>query len=89
MKEIITSNRFKRDYKSAAKRNLDLDRLREVIELLASGSPSPTRSYPHKLKGNYVGFWECHIEPDWLLIYKIQGNVLELAATGTHADLFR
>ncbi len=89
MKEIIYSNRFKRDYKLATKRQLKLQKLHDIVRLLASDAPIPERCSPHKLKGNYFGFWECHVEPDWLLIYKIEGEFIELAATGTHADLFR
>ena len=89
MKAIIHSNRFKRDYKLAAKRQLNLEKLHDVILLLASDADLPERCKPHKLKGNYYGYWECHVEPDWLLIYKIDGEFIELAATGTHADLFQ
>ncbi len=89
MKDIIHSNRFKRDYKLAAKRQLNVNKLHEIIRLLASSAPLPERCNPHKLKGDYFGYWECHVEPDWLLIYKIGAEFIELAATGTHADLFR
>ena len=89
MKEIIYSNRFKRDYKLAAKRHLNLEKLHDVIRMLAVDVALPERCKPHKLKGNYFGYWECHVEPDRLLIYKIDGEFIELAATGTHADLFR
>jgi mRNA interferase YafQ len=89
MKLIIQSNRFKRDYKLAVKRRLNLGKLREIISLLANDKELPARCSPHKLKGEYFGFWECHIEPDWLLIYKFDAALLELAAMGTHADLFK
>lgn len=89
MKNIIQSNRFKRDYKLATKRQLNLAKLHDFIQLLASDTPLPERASPHKLRGEYFGYWECHIEPDWLLIYKIDAEYVELVATGTHADLFR
>lgn len=89
MKEIIQSSRFRRDYKLVTKRHLNLNKLREIITLLASDTQLPARCNPHKLKREYYGFWECHIEPDWLLIYKIGVEYIELAATGTHADLFK
>ena len=89
MKEIIYSNRFKRDYKLAAKRHLNLEKLHDDIRMLANDAARPERCKPHKLNGNYFGYWECHVEPDWLLIYKIDGEFIELAATGTHADLFQ
>ena len=89
MKNIIQSNRFRRDYKLAMKRQLNLEKLHEIIRLLAADAELPEQCKPHRLKGNYFGFWECHIEPDWLLIYKFEADVIELAATGTHSDLFR
>jgi mRNA interferase YafQ len=89
MKLIIRSNRFKRDYKLAIKRQLNLEKLHDIIRLLANDLVLPERCNPHRLRGNYFGYWECHIEPDWLLIYKFDADLLELAATGTHADLFR
>ena len=89
MKEIIQSNRFRRDLKRIKKRDYDLAKLAEIIDLLAQEEPLPARCRPHKLVGDYQGFWECHIEPDWLLIYDITDKLIELAATGTHADLFR
>jgi mRNA interferase YafQ len=89
MKDIIQSNRFKRDYKLAAKRRLNMERLHNILRLLATDTSLPERCNPHKLKGEYFGYWECHVEPDWLLIYKIDAEYIELVATGTHADLFR
>ena len=89
MKEIVRSNRFKRDYKQAEKRRQNLQKLQEVVRLLANDQPLPERCNPHRLKGNYVGYWECHVEPDWLLIYKFDAEFLELAAMGSHSDLFR
>jgi mRNA interferase YafQ len=89
LKDIIRSNRFKRDFKLAVKRQQNLDKLSEVIGLLANDESLPERCNPHRLKGNYVGYWECHIEPDWLLIYKFDDQFLELAAMGSHSDLFK
>jgi mRNA interferase YafQ len=89
MKQIIRSNRFKRDFKRALKRGLDSRKLAEVLELLMADQPLPARCRPHRLSGEYLGFWECHIEPDWLLIYDVGPDFLELAATGSHSDLFR
>ncbi len=89
MKDIIQSNRFRRDYKVAVKRQLNLEKLHDVIRLLAEDAALPERCKPHRLKGNYFGYWECQVEPDRLLIYKIDTEFIELAATGTHSDLFR
>ena len=88
MKQIIQSNRFKRDVKRVLKRGLNIGKFEIILGLLVEGAPLPDRCRPHKLSGNYLGFWECHIEPDWLLIYDTGSDFVELAATGSHADLF-
>ncbi len=80
---------FKKDFKLAQKRGQDLGKLRQVIEILTSGKPLPESYDDHPLRGNYVGMRDCHIEPDWILIYAIQDDELILRRTGTHADLFR
>jgi len=91
MKYIIErSSLFKKDYKTVKKRGYDISLLLEVIEILANGEILPEKYKDHELKGKYIGFRECHITPDWLLIYKIKENLLILALTrtGTHSDLF-
>lgn len=90
MLNIVMSNHFKRDLKLARKRGLDISLLDEVVTQLASEIPLAAKYRDHDLKGNYAGFRECHILPDWLLIYRIDGNdlMLFLARTGTHSDLF-
>jgi mRNA interferase YafQ len=74
--------------KLAQKRGKDMARLREVLSLLIEGSPLPPRCKDHSLSGDWKHFRDCHIEPDWLLIYKIDGDDLHLVRTGTHSDLF-
>lgn len=88
--EIVISNQFKKDLKLARKRGLKLDKLREVIDTLAEKQSLEDRYRDHNLTGDHKGFRECHIEPDWLLIYRIDDNLLELFLfrTGTHSDLF-
>lgn len=72
------------------KRGAQARKLSEVLELLAADQPLPERCRPHKLVGEWNGFWECHIEPDWLLVYDLDDpDALTLVATGSHADLFR
>lgn len=88
MPEIIQSNRFRRDLKLARKRGYDLAKLGRIIDMLAAGEPLPARCRPHRLSSEYGGLWECHVEPDWLLVYDVTEEFVELAATGTHADLF-
>ena len=89
-RDIIWTSKFKKDYKTIIKRNLDINRLDEVIRILARGDELPQQYNDHSLSGNWKGFRECHIAPDWLLIYSIEDNnlVLVLSRTGTHSDLF-
>ena len=91
MLEIVPSNQFKKDLKLAKKRGLNLNHLRDAVNTLAQQKKLEDRYRDHNLTGVYQGLRECHIEPDWLLIYRIDGNALELFLfrTGTHSDLFR
>lgn len=91
MYEILASNHFKKDLKIAQKRGCNLDKLTEVINLLAQEKTLGEQYRDHSLSGNYSGFRECHIEPDWLLIYRIDEGALELFLfrTGTHSDLLK
>jgi addiction module toxin, RelE/StbE family len=84
------TTQFKKDYKLAMKRGLKIALLDEVIRTLANGVPLPDKNNDHALTGNWIGHRECHVLPDWLLIYRIDGDVLvlTLARTGTHSDLF-
>ena len=88
--EVRFTTRFKKDYKAIQKRNLDISLLHTVIFLLAEGEVLPEQYKDHALTGNYQGARECHIKPDWLMIYNIYEEVLvlELMRTGTHSDLF-
>lgn len=74
--------------KSVKKRNLNLDLLIDVIDILAEGKKLPEKNKDHELIGNWNGHRECHIQPDWLLIYKVESNILMLYRTGSHSDLF-
>jgi mRNA interferase YafQ len=81
---------FKRDYKLAKKRGQKIELLQEVVTLLAEGKTLPEKNKDHALTGNWIGHRECHILPDWLLVYRIEDDVLvlTLTRTGTHSDLF-
>ena len=81
---------FRKDYKKAKKRRLPLEKLKEVVDLLAMGQPLPERNRDHALTGDWVGHRECHIQPDWLLIYRVEEDVLVLTMTrtGMHSELF-
>lgn len=90
MLTIEYGSRFKADYKRALKRGCNPAKLEAILTILQNGGTLPAKNKDHALIGNYKGWRECHIEPDWLLIYKIDGNrlVLLLNRTGTHSDLF-
>lgn len=90
MLKIVLSNRFKKDLKIASKRKYNLNLLDEIVQKLASGESLPDKNRDHSLTGDYAGFRECHIQPDWLLVYRIEKNelLLFLFRTGTHSDLF-
>lgn len=81
---------FKKDYKRIVRRGYDVRLLEKVIGLLAEQKPLPEHYHDHNLTGNYAGCRECHITPDWLLIYEVDGNelILYLTRTGSHSDLF-
>ncbi len=85
---IRRTTQFKRDYKRMKRRGKRLERLREVVQQLAAGQPLEDRYRDHPLLGGYRGTRECHIEPDWLLIYEVTEEELVLIRTGSHADLF-
>lgn len=88
--DIVWTTQFKKDYKLALKRHLDIALLDNVIRTLARGEVLPEKNRDHALTGDWVGHRECHILPDWLLVYRIEEEVLvlTLARTGTHSDLF-
>ncbi len=84
------TNRFKKSYKLAKKRGKDMSKIARIIALLANGEKLPEQNKDHLLTGDWAGHRECHIEPDWLLVYYYIEDilVLNLIATGTHSDLF-
>jgi len=86
--ELQVTNKFKKSVDLSYTRNLDLHLLFEVIQLLAQDKPLPEKNYAHKLKGQYSGIWECHIKPDWLLMWQEQRDklILLLLNTATHSD---
>ena len=84
------TTQFKKDFKLAMKRGFKMDLLEDVITLLAMGEVLPDKNKDHALTGNWVGHRECHIQPDWLLVYKVDKDelILNLLRTGSHSDLF-
>lgn len=89
MKKIRLTTQFKKDYAKAARRGKSLNKIKKVISILESGDVLPPKYKDHALKGNYVNSRDCHIEPDWLLIYNVNGEVITLERTGSHSDLFK
>jgi len=87
---VVRSSRFRQDFKRIVKRGYDLSLLDAVIERLQAGEPLPEKYRDHALTGDFAGHRECHITPDWLLIYKIEHGILilTLTRTGSHSDLF-
>ena len=89
--ELIKTSRFKAGVKLAQKRGLDISLLEDVIEKLRLDQPLEAKHRNHELSGNFKGIWECHIQPDWLLLYLKDNRVLVLTLvdTGTHSDIFK
>lgn len=90
MLEVVLSTRFKKDLKTASKRGYNLELLNDVVDKLASRQQLPEKNKDHELSGDYTGFRECHVAPDWLLVYRVveEDLILYLMRTGTHSDLF-
>lgn len=90
MYQIHFTSKMKKDVKRMKKRGKDISKLTSVLSTLASGKKLPYQNHDHQLLGNMSDFRECHIEPDWLLVYRIEEDMLILTATetGTHANLF-
>ena len=87
---VKPTSRFKKDARLAERQGRDMALLKRIVAMLASGEPLPASFRDHPLKGNKRGFRECHISPDWLLVYRIENDVLvlTLSRTGSHAELF-
>jgi mRNA interferase YafQ len=88
MRQPDYSGQFKRDIKQAKRRRKNMDKLRTLMALLINDELLPATYLDHPLKGNWSGFRDAHIEPDWLLIDKVKGDVVRFERTGRHADLF-
>jgi mRNA interferase YafQ len=88
LREVVRSTAFKKDIKRTEKRGKDMGKLKAVILLLLKDEPLEQRHRDHALKGDWIGYRDLHIEPDWLLLYRATDAELMLARTGTHSDLF-
>ena len=88
MRRIVEHRQFRQDLRRQKRRGNNVEELISAVELLAETGTLPSGYYPHQLRGEWKGVWECHIEPDWLLIYDVTDKEVVLIRTGTHADLF-
>ena len=88
MKDLELLGSFKKDLRRITKRGWDRSKLERIVTMLRKDEPLPHSARPHKLTGDWKGFWECHVEPDWLLIYDSTDTKVLLAGTGSHPDLF-
>ena len=88
--KVIETNKFKNDLKRCVKRGCDKNLIKKIINMLAAGEQLPAKYKAHKLKGKFSDCWECHIQPDWLLVWKQNDKelILILTNTGTHSDLY-
>lgn len=89
MREVFQTSQFKKDLKRAQKRGKDIEKLKEVVRILSSGGQLESRYRDHALGNNWAGSRDCHLEPDWILIYRVSLEGLFLERTGSHSDLFR
>ncbi len=89
-RDIVWTGKFKKDYRQAIKRYLDISLLDNIIRALSRGEILPAKNKDHALTGEWAGYRECHVQPDWLLVYCIEDDVLvlTLTRTGTHSDIF-
>jgi mRNA interferase YafQ len=89
MRQPVYTSQFKRDIKKAKKRGKDMEKIKKLIRILIDGKTLPKKYKDHPLVGNWQSFRDVHIEPDWLLIYKIDGDDVRFERTGSHSDLFK
>lgn len=89
MRTIRRTTQFKKDVKRAQKRGKDFTEFKRVVEFLVEGKPLEEKHRDHALVGNWAGTRDCHIEPDWLILYQIDDQELILVRTGSHSDLFK
>ena len=89
--QLVYTSSFKKELKKCKKQGRDISLLENVVDLLLKGEKLPIKNYDHALQGSWKGYRECHIQPDWLLIYLVEKDILTLTliATGSHSDLFK
>jgi mRNA interferase YafQ len=85
---LLTTTAFEKDVRRAKRQGRDLDKMEAIVSLLQARAELPVRCHPHPLRGAWAGHWDCHVEPDWLLLYRVTETELILVRTGTHSELF-
>ena len=88
MRELIYTARFRRELRRARRRGKDMSKLDDIVARLRAGEPLEPRQRRHQLTGRWYPAWECHVEPDWLLVWEDDGDTITLMHTGSHADIF-
>ena len=88
IRRLFTAKSFERDLRRMKKQGKDMDKIEAIIDLLRADVRLPTQCRVHPLRGEWIGHWDCHIEPDWLLLYKLSPGMLILVRTGSHSELF-
>ena len=86
---VLTTTAFEKDLRRAKKQGRDLDKLETIVDLLQSQEELPARCRAHRLHGEWSGHWDCHVGPDWVLLYRVTESELDLVRTGSHSELFR
>jgi mRNA interferase YafQ len=86
---VLTTTAFEKDLRRAKRQNRDLDKLEAIVDLLQSQQELPIRCRAHRLSGNWAGHWDCHVGPDWILLYRVTESELVLVRSGSHSELFR
>jgi mRNA interferase YafQ len=86
--KLRTTTAFERDVRRVSKQGKDLDKLEAIVNLLQAQQELPARCRPHPLRGQWAGHWDCHVAPDWILLYRVTEEMLILVRTGSHAELF-
>ncbi len=85
---LLTTTAFERDLRRVRKQGRDLDKMEAIVNMLQARKELPVRCHPHPLRGDWAGHWDCHVEPDWLLLYRVTEAELILVRTGSHSELF-
>ena len=85
---LLTTTAFERDLRRLERQRKDIDKLEDIVNFLQARKPLPPRCRPHALRGAWSGHWDCHVDPDWLLLYRVTETRLILVRTGSHAELF-